>query len=200
MVEEGRGPQEFSEERRWKTKLEGRACSTPIVWDGRIFLTGVIGKQDAVQAFDLETGKELWRKELGEARLGRTQRIGSSANSSPVTDGKRVYVYFKSGTVAALTPGGEVVWQIDFDKEFFPDQILWDRGTSPVLAGGHLVIAVMQQKGKSFLGAINPATGKKAWVTERPFETQGETGDSYASPFVATIDGVETIVTWGRIT
>ena len=71
----------------WKARLEGRACSTPVVWDGKVFVTGLIGENDAVQAFELKSGKELWRKKLGAARLGRTQRIGSSANSSPLTDG-----------------------------------------------------------------------------------------------------------------
>ena len=197
VVAEAKGPVEFSEERSWKVKLEGRACSTPVVWDGRVFVTGLIGKNDAVQAFDLKTGKELWSKELGPARLGRTQRIGSSSNSSPITDGKNLFVYFKSGTVASLTLGGEVVWKINFDETTFPDKILWDRGTTPIFAGGHLVIAVMQQAGKSYLAALNKKTGKKEWLTERAFKTVGENGDSYSSPFVATVDGIETIVTWG---
>ncbi len=197
MAEEAKGPAGFSEERSWKVELGGRACSTPIVWDGKVFVTGVIGKNDSVQGFDLKSGKELWRRELGEARLGRTQRIGSSSNSSPITDGEHVFVYFKSGTVAALTLDGEVSWKINLDKNFFPDEILWDRGTSPVFAAGNLVIAVMQQKGTSYLVSLDRKTGKKVWLTERPHDCEGETGDSYASPFVATIDGVETIVTWG---
>lgn len=197
VVSEVKGPQAFSKERSWQKKLAARACSTPVVWDGKVFVTGLIGEQDSVQCFDLKNGDELWKKELGPARLGRTQRIGSSANSSPITDGKALFVYFKSGTVASLSFDGKVKWSIKLDEVFPPDKLLWDRGTSPVLAGGHLVIAVLQQKGTSYLGAINPADGKKVWMTERPHKSKGETGDSYSSPFVTTIDGVETIVTWG---
>ncbi len=197
VVPDRKGPASFSGERMWKTRLEGRACSTPVVWDGKVFVTGLIGENDAIQAFDLKSGKELWRKKLGAARLGRTQRIGSSANSSPLTDGNLLYVYFKSGTVAAMTLQGEVVWKINLDEVAHPDKILWDRGTSPIFAGGHLVIAVMQQAGTSFLVALNKKNGKRAWITERPFRTIGENGDSYSSPFVEKIDGVETIVTWG---
>lgn len=197
VVVDREGPSEFAKERSWKTKLGGRACSTPVVWKGRVFLTGLTGKNDSVQAFDLKTGKELWSRGLGEAKLGRTQRIGSSANSSPITDGKNLFVYFKSGTVASLTLDGEVAWQVNFDETFFPDKILWDKGTSPVFAGGNIVIASLQQGGTSYLGALDKKTGKKAWVTKRIFKTVGENGDTYSSPFVATIDGVETIVTWG---
>ena len=136
VVPDRKGPASFSGERMWKTRLEGRACSTPVVWNGKVFVTGLIGENDAIQAFDLKSGKELWRKKLGAARLGRTQRIGSSANSSPLTDGNLLYVYFKSGTVAAMTLQGEVVWKINLDEVAHPDKILWDRGTSPIFAGG----------------------------------------------------------------
>ena len=197
VVPDREGPANFAAERMWKVKLEGRACSTPVVWEGKVFVTGLIGEKDAVQAFDLKSGKELWRKELGAARLGRTQRIGSSANSSPLTDGRHLFVYFKSGTVAALTLQGKVAWKINLDEVAHPDKILWDRGTSPIFAGGHLVIAVMQQAGISYLVALDKKNGKRVWITERSFRTVGENGDSYSSPFVATVGGVETIVTWG---
>lgn len=197
VMPDRKGPASFSGKRMWKARLEGRACSTPVVWDGKVFVTGLIGENDSVQAFDLRSGKELWRKELGAARSGRTQRIGSSANSSPLTDGKHLYVYFKSGTVAAMTLRGEVTWKINLDEVAHPDKILWDRGTSPIFAGGRLVIAVMQQAGTSYLVALDKKNGSRAWITERPFPTVGENGDSYSSPFVETVDGVETIVTWG---
>ena len=196
VVPDRKGPTSFSGQRMWKTRLDGRACSTPVVWDAKVFVTGLTGGNDAVQAFDLKSGKELWRQELGPARLGRTQRIGSSANSSPLTDGKFLYAYFKSGTVAAMTLQGEVAWKIKLDEVGFPDKIMWDRGTSPIFAGGRLVIAVMQQAGKSFLIGLNKETGRKEWLSERAFRTVGENGDSYSSPLVATVDGVETIVTW----
>lgn len=197
VVPDREGPTSFAADRMWKVKLEGRACSTPVVWEGKVFVTGLIGKNDGVQAFDLKTGKEVWRKELGAARLGRTQRIGSSANSSPLTDGRNLFVYFKSGTVASLTLQGKVEWRTSLDEVTHPDKILWDRGTSPIFAGGHLVIAVMQQAGTSYLAALNKENGKRVWMTERLFRTVGENGDSYSSPFVAEVDGVETIVTWG---
>jgi outer membrane protein assembly factor BamB len=197
VVVEREGPTEFAKERSWKTKLGARACSTPVVWKGRVFVTGLMGKNDSVQAFDLATGKELWSKELGPAKLGRTQRIGSSANSSPIIDGKNLFVYFKSGTVASLSLEGEVAWKINFDETFFPDKILWDKGSSPVFAGGNIVIASLQQGGTSYLGALDKKTGRKAWMTERPFDTVGENGDTYSSPFVVDLDGIETIVTWG---
>jgi len=191
-------PTEFAEGKGvlWKTKLPGRGCSTPVVWGERIFLTTPIGEEDGVIALDLK-GEELWRKTLGPLTAGRGQRVGSPANSSPVTDGKNVYVYFKSGNVAALTVEGELLWKLNLHEKYGEDKLWWDQGTSPVLAGGNLVIAVMQTEGKSYLVSLDPATGKEVWFTPRDYETTDESGDSYTTPHVVEIDGVETIVCWG---
>ena len=59
VVPDREGPASFSKERMWKIKLEGRACSTPVVWESQVFVTGLVGENDVVQAFDLKTGKEL---------------------------------------------------------------------------------------------------------------------------------------------
>ncbi|NNC87971.1 MAG: PQQ-binding-like beta-propeller repeat protein [Akkermansiaceae bacterium] len=205
----GGAPREFSAEKNllWKTKLPGVGCSTPVVWEDRIILTSEDGDQDCVVAYDWK-GKELWRKTLGAKRPGRGQRVGSGANSSPVTDGKHVFVYFKSGTVAALTLDGKKVWQTNLIKKYGPDTLWWDQGTSPVLTDGHLVIAVMQnghaekespeaRPDSSFLVAFEKESGDVAWKTTRQFKLTMETGDAYTTPHVLDIDGKETVVTWG---
>lgn len=181
---------------KWKVELPGRGCSTPIVWDGQIFVTTPIGKEDGVVSYDWD-GKELWRVTLGEAVPGRGQRVGSAANSSPVTDGEHVFVYFKSGNLAALTMDGKVVWKINLIDQYGKNYLWWDQGTSPVLAGGNLVVAVMQSEGETFLLSVDKETGKEVWWTERKYETGPESGDAYTTPHVLEIDGVETIVSWG---
>ena len=84
----------------WKASLPGKGCSTPIVWDKRIFLTAPSNGLDAVLAFNWD-GKLLWQSTLGPERAGKHQN-GSGSNASPVTDGKTVFVYFYSGTLATL--------------------------------------------------------------------------------------------------
>ena len=144
-VASGGVPLEFSLQKNllWKTALPGPGCSTPVVWEDRIIVTSEDGEQDCVSAYDWK-GTELWRTTLGQKTPGRGQRVGSAANSSPVTDGEHVFVYFKSGRVAALTLDGKEVWKTNLIEKYGPDTLWWDQGTSPVLAGDHLVIAVMQ--------------------------------------------------------
>lgn len=180
----------------WKAELPGRGCSTPISWDNRIFVTCPIEDQDALLAFDA-SGKELWRRTFGASTPGRGQRVGSSSNSSPVTDGEVVVAYFKSGTVACLDLEGKLQWQVNLQELYGKDTLWWDQGTSPIFAAGRVVIAVMQTGGESYLVSLDRKTGKEIWKTPRKYETGNESGDAYTTPHVVKMNGVEQIVSWG---
>ena len=191
-------PAKFSGDQNllWKAALPGRGCSTPLVVDGKIILTSEIGGKDGVVAYDMN-GKELWQKTFGKIRPGRGQRVGSSANSSPVTDGESVFVYFKSGTVASLSLDGKENWNLNLFEKFGEDKLWWDVGTSPVIAGGNLVIAMMQTDAPSYIVALDRKSGETIWNQKRNFEVGPESGDSYTTPLVLEIDGKETFVCWG---
>jgi len=105
----------------WKAPLPGRGCSTPVVWDQRIYLTAPVNGLDAVLAFDW-SGKPLWQTTLGPEQGGK-HRNGSGSNASPVTDGKGVFVYFKSGSLAALEFDGQVRWQTNLVERFGRDTL-----------------------------------------------------------------------------
>lgn len=183
-----------SENLLWKVKLPGVGSSTPAVWEDRIFVTCGIDGEDGIIAFDWN-GAEIWRESLGPERPGK-HKNGSGSNPSPITDGKNLVVYFKSGTVASLTHEGKVNWKTNLQEQFGKDTLWWDLGTSPVFAGGNIVIAVMQE-GESYVVALSPADGKVAWKVDRTFPVQKESGQSYTTPYLTTIDGVETLVIWG---
>jgi len=179
----------------WKIELPGKGCSTPIVWDGQIFITSPDGNQDAVIAYSWE-GKEQWRTKLGGAKQGKHQN-GSSCNPSPVTDGEYLFAYFKSGTLAALDLQGKELWKTNLVEEFGGYQLYWDLGNSPVITDAHVVVAVMHG-GKSFLIAYDKKSGKVAWQSERNYKTPVEGDQSYATPHViGGAAGQQTIVSWG---
>lgn len=180
----------------WKVELPGRGCSTPIVWNDTIFVTSAIGDQDGLLAFD-NKGKELWRKMFGPLVPGRGQRVGSSTNSSPITDGEVIVAYFKSGTVACLDLQGNPQWQINLQELYGKDTLWWDQGTSPVFAGGHVLVAVMQTVGESYLVSLDRKTGKEVWKTPRKYETGKESGDAYTTPHVVSLNGQQQIISWG---
>ena len=92
---------------------------------------------------------------------------------------------------------GKKVWELNLQDQYGKDTLWWDEGTSPVLAGGFLVLAVMQTEGGSYMIGLRKTTGKVAWKVDRNFDVGAESGDSYTTPLVMEIEGQETLVTWG---
>ncbi|MCB1066433.1 MAG: PQQ-binding-like beta-propeller repeat protein, partial [Verrucomicrobiae bacterium] len=183
-----------SENLLWNVELPGIGSSTPAVWGDQIFVTCGVDGEDGILAYDWK-GKLIWQKTLGAERAGK-HKNGSGSNPSPITDGKDLFVYYKSGTVASLTLDGELNWKTNLQEKFGEDTLWWDLGTSPVFAGGNLVIAVMQE-GESYVVALTPDDGSVVWKVDRTFQVQKESGQSYTTPYVTKIDGQETIVIWG---
>ncbi len=192
----GKYPAKFSntENVLWKVKLPGKGSSTPAVWEDKIFVTSGNDGQDGIQAYNWE-GKLLWSKTLGEERPGK-HKNGSGSNPSPITDGKNIFVYYKSGTVASLTLEGKLNWKINLQKKYGEDTLWWDLGSSPAFTGDNIVIPVMQE-GESYVVALKQSDGSVAWKVDRTFKVQKETGQSYTTPYVTKIEGKETIVIWG---
>jgi len=196
-VAAGKGyPTEWSAEKNvaWKIELPGRGSSTPAVSGERIFLTSGAEGKNALLAFD-RSGKEVWRVLVGTERPGKNKKA-SGSNPSCVTDGKHVYAYFKSGDLACADFAGKVVWQTNLQKEYGEDTLWWDLGTSPVLTKAHCVVAVMQT-GPSYLVALDKATGKLAWKTDRNLGAPEEAAQSYSTPVALNDNGKETLVVLG---
>ncbi|MFM8494048.1 MAG: PQQ-binding-like beta-propeller repeat protein [Planctomycetia bacterium] len=174
---------------RWKVALPGLGASTPAVWGDRLVLTCTIDGQDAALCFTRD-GKEAWRRSLGAAKAGKHKKA-TGANSSPVTDGRQVWVYFKSGELACLDlADGAVVWKTNLQEQFGEDTLWWDLGTSPVLSAKAVVVAVMQS-GPSYLAAFDRQTGKLLWKQDRLLGAPEEAAQSYSTPLVVAGDAAK---------
>jgi outer membrane protein assembly factor BamB len=182
-----------SENVLWKAELPGKGCSTPVVWDEKIFLTSAADGEDAVLAYDW-SGKKLWQTEIGAEREGK-HRNGSGSNPSVVTDGKSLFSLFKSGNLAGLDYCGKVLWKKNL-QNYGKDSLYWDFGTSPVLTSQHVIVALMRNK-NSWLIALDKNTGEVAWEVERNYETPREADHSYATPIIRQENGKEVILVWG---
>ena len=178
----------------WKVRLPGKGCSTPIVYEGRIYVTTPAEGRDAVMALDAN-GKVLWQTEFGKEVPGK-HRNASGCNASPVTDGDTIFVYFKSGTFAAVDMDGKIRWQMNLIERFGPEILYWDHGTSPVLTKRHVVMARIHQ-GDSWLAAFDKKTGKLAWKVARNYKTPREGDHGYTTPLVIEHQGKEAILVWG---
>ena len=178
----------------WKTELPGKGCSTPIVWQQTIYLTAPVEGSDALLAIDW-SGKKAWQATFGKQKEGK-HRNGSGSNASPVTDGEAVFVYFKSGTLAAVNLDGSVRWKTNLVEKFGPDTLYWDHGTSPVLTEKHVIMARMHH-GESWLAAFDKDTGEMDWKVARNYETPQEGDHGYATPLVMQHAGKPALLVWG---
>ncbi len=188
-------PAEFDSTRvLWKQKLPGKGCSTPVVHNGVIYLTAPAEGRDALLAFDL-AGKKLWMTEFGKEKPGK-HRNGSGSNPSPVTDGKGVFVSYKSGALAAVNLDGTIRWQTNLVERYGPDTLFWDHGSSPVLTSQY-VVATRMHKGESWLAAFDKNSGELKWKTPRNYKTPTEGDHGYATPVVIEYNGAEALLVWG---
>lgn len=179
----------------WSVELPGPGSSIPAAVGDRLFVTCEIDGKDGVVCLD-RNGAEQWRASFGEARAGK-HRNATGANPSPAVDDERVYVFFKDTTLAALDHQGNELWSFRLEDRFGEGLLWWDRGTSPVLSSAGVVLAMTEGPDNSYVVTIDRQTGETVWRTTRHFDTAEESDQSYATPAVATIGGVETVVTWG---
>ena len=178
----------------WKVALPGKGGSSPIIWGGNIIVTCPDGSQNSVIAFD-GNGKRLWQSKLGKAKNPKHKKLGSSCNSSPVTDGKGIYVYFKSGDFAALEMGGKVRWHKNLHDEFGPEKLYWDQGSSPVIVGDTVVLTRLHG-GKSWIAGYDTKTGKEKWRQARDYKVPKENDNGYTTPVIFEHKGETALLVW----
>ena len=107
-----------------------------------------------------------------------------------------VIVCFVANHTANDGSTGNELWQTNLQERYGENTLWWDLGTSPILAAGNVVFAVMQA-GDSYLVALDPATGKEVWKVKRQYQRPDESDQAYTTPQVANVGGREVIVTWG---
>jgi hypothetical protein len=197
VADDGDYPIEFSSDDgvAWRTELPGLGTSTPIVWGENVFVTCGIDGQDGIVCYDLKTGDERWRRQFGEERAGK-HRNASGSNPSPVTDGQYVVAYYKSGTLACMDINGNERWKVNLQDRYGKDTLWWDLGTSPVLAGDRVIVAVVHE-GPSYVVAFNLSDGEVAWKVEREYDNPQEADQAYTTPQLVNVDGKDVVVTWG---
>jgi outer membrane protein assembly factor BamB len=164
--------------------------SSPVIWDDRIFLTGLAEGKLLTLAYDRATGREIWRAATVPERIEEVHpALGHPATATPVTDGERVYVHFGSFGLLANDFAGREVWR----RPMKLTQTGYGASSSPILAG-ELVIQLLDQDGDSHLVALDRCTGHVAWRVERPEMRRG-----FGTPILWSHDGATDLVVPGTL-
>lgn len=173
-------PAEFSPTKRmlWKVALQP-GHSSPVVWGERIFLTSADEARNTLETVCLSTkdGAVLWRHAVTPAELEYRFSVNGYASPTPAVDAERVYVYFGSYGLLALDHSGKQQWELKLPLP----QALFGTGTSPILAGEHIVLHRDEASG-GYLLAIHRRTGKEVWKTA--YNQQQNTGFSKSTPIL----------------
>lgn len=177
----------------WTASLPGPSAATPIISKGKVFVSSTVkGSPDLVAlCFDARTGRELWRKKLGEST--RQAPNNTLATPSPAADGEHVCFLYGSGHLAGLDFDGNVLWQRNIETEYGNIACQFGYGASPLIYDGRLFVSVLHRDKawrepiskeplESFLLSVNPATGETLWKHRRVTDALDESLDSYASP------------------
>jgi outer membrane protein assembly factor BamB len=171
---------------RWKVEI-GTGYATPLVVGNRVYQFSRIGDNETMTALDAASGKVVWQAgyPASFAMNPATKQHGPGPKSTPVFFDGRLYSIGMTGIVTAWdAASGKQVWQ---KPATGPEMLYTTHAFSPIVDAGRVIFHVGGND-KGALTAFDLNTGAVVW------SWTGD-GPGYASPMVATIDGVRQIIT-----
>lgn len=144
----------------WEVSDLGDAYSSPIVTEQGIFVTGDVGDDLVISAYDLEGGL-LWKRSNGKA----WEASYPGGRASCTYDGGRLFHMNAHGRVVRLDPKtGTEQWAMDVLERFEGEGIEWGLSES-VLVEGERVYVTPGGK-KAFMAALDADTGATVWTSD----------------------------------
>ena len=205
----------WSEEQNvaWKTPIDGVGWSSPVVWDGRIYLTGVVNTAEnekikrglyfggnrpetpesehqwKVYCLDLESGDVVWEKLAHEGvPKGPRHLKNSFASETPVVDGERLYAYFGNQGLYCYDLKGELLWSREWPS--VATRYGWGTAASPVVHAGRVYV-INDNDDESYLEALDALNGETIWRVARDEKS------NWATPYIWENEQRTEIVTPG---
>jgi len=206
-VEGSKLPLEWSEEKNvmWKTAIPHLGWCTPVVMDGKVWLTSATKKGSDFFAFcvDAETGKILVEKKL--FTCAKPEPLANSVNcyaapSSAIEKG-RVYVHFGSyGTACLDSATGREIWK----RNDMPCRHYRGPGSSVILYNAFLIVT-FDGVDTQYVPALDKKTGKSVWKSKRQIKwkdidadgnpkREGDFRKGFATPLVIDVGGKKQLV------
>ena len=187
-------PLEWSETHNvtWKTPIPGLGWSSPVIADGRLWITTALidpdeGSSLRLLAYDVATGSNTLDVEVFDSsEVNPLNPKNSLASPTPVLDpdGERVYVHFGATGTAAVSTDGELLW-----RTRFPYISQHGNGGSPILHDGRLIVSI-DGYDTAYLVAVDARTGEESWRSMRP----DPVSQAYSTPLTIRVGDRDQIV------
>jgi len=167
-------PLEWSETRnvQWKTSIHDQGWSSPVIWDDQVWMTTATadGKRLYAVCVDRDTGKIV--HDIPVFDVQQPQEIWGNKNGhaspTPVIEAGDVYVHFGTyGTACLDTRTGQTLWarrDLNCFHRVGP-------ASSPIIYGNLLIFHV-DGCDVRYVVALDKATGKTVWKTDRSADCQ----------------------------
>lgn len=181
----------------WQQDIPGLGWSSPVVVQGRVYLTTAVPvKGDfSLEALclDAKTGAILWEKEVFREN-GKTAPAIHSKNShaspTPLVHDGRLYVHFGHMGTACLDLAGKILWRNN-ELKYNP---VHGNGGTPIFVDDKLIFSC-DGGDQAFVAALDRATGKQAWRTDR--RTDPVKKFSFSTPLLITVNGKKQVISPG---
>lgn len=175
---------------RWKAALPGIGWSSPVIADGRIWLTTATEDGRSLRALCLAEADGALRSDVEVFRpesLPEIHPTNSYASPSPVlADGRVVVHYGTLGTACLDAVSGDLLWR--------NDELHWEHqvgpGASPV-AWNDLLLLACDGTDVRYVAALQLASGSPVWRVDRSVQIDKESSfrKAFCTPLLIEVDG-----------
>ncbi len=166
--------------RIWLYENAGQGYGGPAVVDGKLFIMGTRGDNEALVALEANSGKELWSAEIGPML---DNDWGDGPRGTPTVDDGRVYALGGQGTlICASTSDGKLIWKRTM-QELGGKRPGWGFTESVLVDGNKVVCTPGGPQGT--IAALDKSTGKLLWQSKEFTD-----GAQYASIIPVEHNGV----------
>lgn len=161
----------------------GKGISSPVLYDGVVYITGKKGDHDFLSAVDLEGNVKY------QVNYGRSwEKSYPDSRTTPTIDGDHIYVISGMGEIVCLAKDdGKIIWKVDAHTTYQGEFHSWGVAESPLIvddkvlytSGGELTTVI----------AFDKVSGDEIWKTKSVGGAR-----TYVSPVLYENDGIRQIV------
>jgi len=184
----------------WKSAMEGRGWSSPVVFKDQIWYTTATpdGKEMFAVCTDFNTGQNLFNINVFQPdTIYRKHAINSYATPTPCIEKGFIYVHYgRYGTACLSTETGLVIWsRTDLQCEHMQGP-----ASSPILYKDMLILH-MEGTDVQYIIALDKYSGETVWKTDRPKECYDPLEwvgkKAYTTPLIVEVNGKDLLISNG---
>jgi len=170
----------------WRVET-GEGHASPVIYNGKVYFLDYDEQlsSDALRCFDLDTGKELWRRWY---RVPIKRNHGFSRSIPVITDDYVITIGPEGHVMCCDPESGDMLWSVDMQKEYETEVPFWYTGQCPLVDENVLILAPAGKK--ALLTGLDCRTGETLWTTENTPAFKM----SHSSIMPMTLSGVKTYV------